>query len=104
MINVIHINVHFDDDRKITAIDVKLKLIKNNDEDESNQYMVTTICKAFYNTTLLADVGKSLNISVNPNRQNIVNLSVKLKENDMSLKDIANFNDAFQQALDATSS
>lgn len=104
MINVIHINLHYDDHRNITALEVKLKFIKNDDDSELSEHrLVATVSAAFCRTTLLANEGKSLTIKSNPNRDNIVNLSITFKENNMGLCDIANFIQAFQSELDTTS-
>ena len=103
MINIIHVNTHFDDNREITALEVKLKYIEE-DGERQNQYLIAIVCKAYYNTTLLPDVTEKLNISTNPKRTEIVNLSIKLKENNMAITDIADSISALQRTLDETSS
>lgn len=104
MINVIHINLHYDDHKNITALEVKLKFIKNDDDSELSEHrLIATVSAAFCRTTLLANEGKSLTIKSNPNRDNIVNLSITFKENNMGLCDIVNFIQAFQSELDTTS-
>ena len=100
MVSIIHINTHFNDNRGITALEVKLKYIQKESEKEQDQYLVAAICKAFYDTTLLPNEGKRFNICVNPKRPDIVNLNIKFKENSMTIMDIANFINTFQQALD----
>ena len=101
MINIVHTNIHLDDDRKITAIEVKLKS-KNG---LSGHPLIATISAAFFQTTLLYDSGNALQIVPNPERKNIVNIIVTLKETEKSLSfnDVANYLDALQKALDTTS-
>jgi hypothetical protein len=105
MINIIHVNVHYDDRRNITALEVKLKFLKNNENEEElpRECLNSTILAAFFKTTFLADEGQSLTVKANPKRSNIVNLHIALKENNMKLQDITNFIEAFQTAIDTTS-
>ena len=102
MINIVHDNTHYDDKRVITAIEVKLKDFGENG-GLFGQSLVTTISIAFFKTTLLTDVGKSVKISINPKRNNIVNLYISLdKENDLTRDDVARFLNALQAAIDET--
>lgn len=104
MINIIHSETHYNDKRKITAIEVKLKYFKNGNQDTVTDHsLVTTVSAAFYKTTLLTDSGRSLNTSINPNRSDIVNLVIFLKkDNDLTFVDVGRFLDALQKALDET--
>ncbi len=104
MINIIHSETHYNDKRKITAIEVKLKYFKSEDRNTvTNQSLVTTVSAAFYKTTLLTDSGKSLNTSMNPNRSDIVNLVIVLKKDtDLTFADVGRFLEALQRALDET--
>ena len=105
MINIIHVNIHYDDHRNITALEMKLKSLKNSEDEKelSEHWLVATVSAAFFRTTLLTDEGKSLTISSNPKRGNIVNLHIALKENNMTFQNITNFIEAFQAELDKTS-
>lgn len=104
MVNIVHIDTHFDDKRNITAIDIKLKLFEEGDKKPlSGHELVATISAAFFKTTLLTDAGKALNIVPNPDRHDIVDLSISLRENDLAFEDIAKFATALQNALDDTS-
>ncbi len=99
MINIVHVNIHCDDNRNITAVEVKLKSI----EDLSGHPLVATISSAFFQTTLLFDSGNALQIIPNPDRKDIVDFIVSVKEgNKLSFIDVANFLSAFQKALDTT--
>ena len=105
MINIVHIDVHFNDQRKITAIDIKLKSFttEENREALSGHPLIATVSAAFFKTTLLTDVGKSLKTILNPKRDNVVNLVINLKESNLTFEDVARFTNALQQALDETS-
>ena len=105
MINIVHVEYHLNDKRNISAIEVKLKSFKTIDSEDkvlSGHYLAATISAAFFKTTLLTDVGKSLRTIPNPNRSNVIDLFIDLKENSLTYNDVARFLDAFQKALDET--
>ena len=102
MVNIVHSNIHFDDERRITALELKLKSI-NNGEILIGQPMITTISMALSKTTLLKDSGKTLKITQNPKRGNIVDLTISLeKDSEFTIEDYAKFHAYFQEALDTT--
>ena len=103
MVNIVHVNIHCNDGRKITAIEIKLKYFPKEEECVlSGQTLVATVSAAFFKTTLLTDVGKSLKITPGK-RDEIVNLSVRIgDENNLTFEDVARFSTALQQALDET--
>ena len=104
MINIVHIDIHCNDHRMITAIEIKLKSFTEEDgEALSGHPLIATVSAAFFKTTLLTDVGKSLKTVLNPKRSNVVNLIVTLKETHLSFEDVARFTEALQKALDETS-
>ena len=104
MINIVHIDIHCNDQRTITAIEIKLKSFTEEDgEALSGHPLIATVSAAFFKTTLLTDVGKSLKTVLNPKRSNVVNLIVTLKETQLSFEDVARFTEALQKALDETS-
>ena len=105
MINIIHVNVHYDDRRNITALEVKLKSLKDSGDEKAllKESLNATVFAAFFKTTFLAAEGKSLTIKANPKRGNVVDLRIALKENSLRLQDIINFIEAFQTELDTTS-
>ena len=104
MINIVHIDIHCNDQRTITAIEIKLKSFTEEDgEALSGHPLIATVSAAFFKTTLLTDVGKSLKTVLNPKRSNVVNLIVTLKETQLSFEDVARFTEALQTALDETS-
>ena len=102
MINIVHVDIHLDDERNITAVEMKLKSLEDNKPELSGHPLIATVSAAFYKTTLLTDFGKSLTTELNPNRSNIINLTVSLKENTMTYEDVGKFVDYFQKALDET--
>ena len=102
MINVIHLNVHYNDTRSITALEIKLKSFENGGV-LTGQALATTVSMALSQTTLLQDTGKSLKIVLNPKRNNVVDLIITMKKNNtLTAHDIANFMDHFQKAIDET--
>ena len=104
MINIVHIDIHCSDQRKITAVEIKLKSFTTEEgEALSGHPLVATVSSAFFKTTLLSDVGKSLKTVLNPKRSNVINLIVTLKDSDLTFEDVARFSDALQRALDDTS-
>ena len=102
MINIVHVDVHLNDERDITAVEVKLKAIEDDKLALTGHPLIATVSAAFNKTTLLTDFGKSLTTELNPNRSNIINLTVSLKENTMTYEDVGKFVDYFQKALDET--
>ena len=104
MINIVHVEYRCDDQRRITALQVKLKSFKNKEDDKvlTGHYLAATISAAFFKTTLLTDEGKSLKTIPNPERNNIIDLVINLKDNKLSFKDVALFLEAFQKAIDET--
>ena len=103
MINIVHVDTHCNDQRTITAVDIKLKFFRKNGEKTLIGHpLAATISAAFFKTTLLTDVGKALSIEPNPNRTEIIDLVISFRENNLTFLDIAKFIDALQQALDDT--
>ena len=103
MINIVHVNIHCDDQRKITAVELKLKsLTKEGETDMVGHTLVATVSAAFFKTTLLTDAGKSLETAINPKRNNIVNMTIRIANDNLTLADVGRFADAFQEALDNT--
>ena len=103
MINIVHVDTHYNDQRAITAIDIKLKFFQSNGEKPLTGHpLAATISAAFFKTTLLTDAGKSLSIEPNPKRPNIIDLVISFRENNLTFLDVAKFVDAFQRALDDT--
>ncbi len=99
MNNIVHVEVYCDDKRNITAVAVKVKHFGEKIEPHA---FVATVSAAFYRTTLLSDVGKSLKTELNPKRHDVVDLIVTLKKNSIKQVDVGNFLEAFQNALDET--
>ena len=103
MINIVHVDTHYSDQRVITAVDIKLKFFKSNGEKPLTGHpLAATVSAAFFKTTLLTDVGKSLSIEPNPKRHDIINLVISFRDNDLKFSDIARFIDVLQRALDET--
>ena len=105
MINIVHVNIHCNDDRNITKVEIKLKSFSETEESENalvGHAMLATVSAAFYKTTLLVDSGRSLETALNPKRQNIVNLTINITNENLTLADVGRFASAFQAALDET--
>lgn len=102
MINIVHVEANLNDERVVTSLNIKMKYIKNGNDLTEHQ-LVATVSAAFYKTTLLVDVGKNLKTELNPKRGDIVNLVVILKNNSLQPRDVSNFLEAFQKAIDETS-
>ena len=100
MINIVNFNVHCDDKRMVKAIDVKFKAIENGGSVISSNRLVSKISLAFANTTLMEDEGNSMRIAMDENRNNIADLFIKLKPNELTFEDVSNFISALQYALD----
>ena len=101
MINIIHTDIYYDDNRKITAIEVKLKSFSTNNKPTLvGHQLYATASFAFYQTTLLADVGKDIKTIPCPERNNVVDLVITIKESNLTASDVARFTDALQRALD----
>ena len=100
MINIVHINVHCDDERKITALEIKLKSCPEEAVNANNQHLIARVSAAFYSLRLFAEYGKNIKMELNPKRQDIINLHVTFWENRLTFRDVAQFTDSFQEALD----
>lgn len=102
MINVVNLDIHYNDYRRITAVDIKLKSIASGVEYKlTGHELVATVSAGFFRTTLLTNSGGKLEVKPNESRNDIVNLIVSFKEdNDLTVIDIANFITAFQYATD----
>ncbi|MBQ2622732.1 hypothetical protein IJG12_00160 [Candidatus Saccharibacteria bacterium] len=100
MINIVNCVIRFNDKREITGIELKLKAIPEEKENEEKHHLVARASAAFYATTLFGDTGKSLRTTLNPRRNDVVDLRVSLKENELSLSDVARFVEAYQRELD----
>ena len=100
MINIVHLNVHFNDERRITAIDIKLKAIPEEKENKDQHNLVARVSAAFFATTLFTDDGASLKTKLNPKRKDVVDLNISLKENDLNFEDITKFIRYLQKELD----
>lgn len=105
MINIVHVNIHCNDDRNITKVELKLKSLTTEENQQNTMVghiLVATVSAAFFKTTLLTDAGRSLETALNPKRQNIVNLTINITNDNLTLADVGRFTDAFQTALDET--
>lgn len=103
MIEIVHVELHCNDQSKVTAIEIKLKSFDTNKEDKilSGHYLAATVSVAFLKTTLLTDSGKSFNMEPNTKRNNVVNLFINLKEY-LTFTNVANFLNTFQKTLNET--
>lgn len=103
MIEIVHVELHCNDQSKVSAMEIKLKSFDTNKEGKilSGHYLAATVSAAFFKTTLLTDSGRSFNLEPNTKRNNIVNLVISFK-NYLTFTDIANFLNAFQKALNET--
>ena len=103
MLNIVHVDINCNDQRRITRVEVKVKSSESGDK-LSGHPLVATVSAAFYKTTLLADSGTSLQTALNTKRKNVVDLSVTLKkDNELTFLDVAKFIEALQVALNTTS-
>ena len=100
MINIVHLDVNYDDNRRLTSMEIKLKSMPQEAVNESSQHLVARTSAAFYSLRLFSDAGKTAKIEINPRRRNIVNLNITLWENNLKPQDIAAFIEGFQEALD----
>ena len=100
MVNIIHLDIHFNDERKITAIDVKLKAVPEEKANEDRHNLVARVSAAFFATTLFTNDGASLKTTPNPKRNDNVDLFISMKENNLSFDDVAKFISYFQKELD----
>lgn len=102
MIKIIHYSVSLDDDTNITSIELKFKHIQK--ENDYGEYpLLTAISVALCKSTLLEDVGKAFKLAINPRRKDIANMTINLKQSQLSNVDIGNFVAYFQEVLNQTS-
>ena len=101
-VNVVNLDIHYNDNRRITAVDIKLKSTALDSERKlTGHELVATVSAGFFRTTLLTNSGGKLEVKPNESRNDIVNLIVSFEEdNDLTVIDIANFITAFQYATD----
>ena len=100
MVNIINFVIRFDDKRKITGVELKLKAIPEEKENNDRRHLVARVSAAFHASTLFGDAGKTLKTTLNPRRNDVVDMVVTFKENDLTLIDIAKFVETYQKELD----
>ena len=100
MINIVHLDINCNDNRRLTGMEIKLKSMPQEAVNENSQHLIARISAAFYSLRLFSEAGKTAKIEINPRRPNIVNLSITLWENSLKPQDIAAFIEGFQEALD----
>jgi hypothetical protein len=105
MINIVHLDLYYSDQREITAVELKLKSFTDEKGGEalSGHLLNGTVSAAFFKTTLLTDAGQNLRITPDPDRGHVIDLKINLSKRDLTLEDITRFVNAFQEALDNTS-
>ena len=100
MINIVHVDINCNDERRIMSIELKLKSLGNT---LTIHQLIATVSSAFFKTTLLADEGGTLKTAINKKRKNVVDLTISFnKENNLKPNDIANFIDVLQEAIDVS--
>ena len=101
MINIVHHEVHFDDNRSITAVEIKLKSCPEEKVNEECQHLVARVSSAFYALDLFSDYGKKIETNLDIKRKNIVDIFVTLrKDNDLDIVELAEYIKEFQKELD----
>lgn len=99
MINIVNVNIHCDDQCKVTAMDIKFKACPEELINNSNQHLIARISAAFNSLALFSEYGKSFRMEQNPKRQNIANMHITFWENILSFKDVGEFIEELQKAL-----
>lgn len=102
MINIIDVHIHYDDNKQITAVDVKFKSRPEEEINQNNQNLIARISAAFNSLDFFSKYGKTFKMEPNPKRQNVVNLQMKLWENQLTSKDIGTFIDSLQKKLEGS--
>lgn len=104
MINIVHLDVYYSDQREITAIEMKLKSLENAEGGKalSGHPLNATVSAAFFYTTLLDDAGTNFRLTPDPERGHVIDLKVNFFKRDLTLNDVNRFIEAFQKALDTT--
>ena len=104
MINIVHLDVYYSDQKEITAIEMKLKSFDDEKGGAlSGHPLNATVSAAFFNTTLLDDAGTNFRLTPDPERGHVIDLKVNFFKKDLTLTDVNRFIEAFQNALDNTS-
>ena len=101
MINIVHHEVHFDDNRGITAVEIKLKSCPEEEINEDCQHLVARVSAAFYALDFFSDYGKKMETNLDQERRDIVDIFVTLrKQNGLDLAELAKYIIEFQNELD----
>ena len=95
MINIVNVVIRYDDERRVTAVKLKLKTV--GDESEA----LTKVMMAFAKTSL-ASSERELSVARDPKRSDIVNFRVSLADNGIGAKSVAEFIDTLQRLIDNT--
>ena len=105
MINIVHLDIYYSDQREITAIEMKLKSFDDEKGGKalSGHPLNATVSAAFFSTTLLDDAGTNFRLTPDPERGHVIDLKVNFFKKDLTLTDVNRFIEAFQNALDNTS-
>ena len=101
MINIVHYEVHFDDNRRITAVEIKLKSCPQEQVNEEQQHLVARTSAAFYALDLFSNYGKKMETNIDVCRRDIVDMFISFKKNNpLSVEDLARYILEFQMKLD----
>ena len=104
MINIVHLDIYYSDQREITAIEMKLKSFSDEKGGAlSGHPLNATVSAVFFSTTLLDDAGTNFRLTPDPERGHVIDLKVNFFKKDLTLTDVNRFIEAFQNALDNTS-
>ena len=104
MVNVVHVEYHLDDRRTIRKLEIKIKSFRQQNDEKtlSGHPLAATIGNAFFRTTLLTDENAAFEVKPNPKRGDIFDVLVSFEKNNLTYRDISNFLEAFQEAMDNT--
>lgn len=102
MINIVNQVIRCNDERQVTALEIKLKACPEESVNENEQHLVARVSAAFHASDLFGKYGKALKTELNPRRPNVVNLVVSLHDNNLSFEEIGKFVETFQEEIDKT--
>ena len=101
MINIVHHETHYDDNRNITAVEIKLKSCPQEEVNEDRQHLVARASAAFYSMEFFSEYGRTMETNLDAERRDIVDLFITLnKDNGLTRKKIADILDEFEHKLD----
>ena len=100
MIRIVHVDVSYDDDNKVTGLDIKFKSKPDEAVNKKQQHLVARISSAVFSLEFAALYAKNVELHINQRRIGIIDMTIKTWENEkLNSQTIGKFIDDLGEAL-----